>query len=81
MLINNATYQRETLSERSIRQPLKLYVTTRTVVLYSSKHPGCLDKSIRVGAYLFYYLLQELTRKWMILAGFRLIASHIELSM
>ena len=49
--------------------------------IHSSKRPGRQDKSFWVGAYLFHYLLQGSTPKRMILASFRLILSHIELSM
>ena len=36
-------------------------------------------KSFWLSAYLFHYLLQGSTQKWMILASFRPIPSHIEL--
>ena len=34
MLINNHTYQRETLSERPIRQPLRTETVTVQIMLY-----------------------------------------------
>ena len=49
--------------------------------IHSDKRPGHLDNSFWVSGYLFHYLVQRLTQKWMILAGFSLIPSHIELSM
>ena len=41
VLINNATYQKETLSERPIRQPLSLKITS----LLQSKHPCVVARS------------------------------------
>ena len=49
--------------------------------IHSNKRPGSLDKSFWVGAYFFQYLLKGSTHKWMILVIFRLIPSHIEVSM
>ena len=49
-------------------------------VLYSFQS-GCLDKSVWMGAYLFQYLLQGSTQKWMIWVILRPIPSHIELGM
>ena len=40
-----------------------------------------LDKSFWAGAYLFQYLLQGSMQTWMSLAIFRVIPSHMELSM
>ena len=48
--------------------------------IHSNKRPGRFDKSFRVGAYLFQYFLQGSTQKLMILAIFRLIPNHIEVS-
>ena len=48
--------------------------------IHSNKSLGHLDKSFWVGAYLFQYMLKGSTQKWMILVNFRLIPSHIELS-
>ena len=36
--------------------------------IHSNKRPGRLDKSVRVGAYLFHYLLQGSSQTWMIWA-------------
>ena len=49
--------------------------------IHSNKSQGRLDKSFWVSAYLFSYLLKGWTQKWMILTIFRVIPSHIELSM
>ena len=49
--------------------------------IHSNKRPGHLDKSFRVGTYLFQYLLQGSTQKFMILANFRLIPNRSEFSM
>ena len=50
--------------------------------IHSSKRPGGLKKSFRVGPYLFQYLLQlGSTQNFMILAIFWLIPNHLELSM
>ena len=51
-----------------------------TYHIHSNKRPGHLDKLFRVGAYLFQYLLQGSTQKFMIFTIFRLIPNHIELS-
>ena len=49
--------------------------------IHSNKRPEHLDKSFWVGAYLFHHLLQGLTQKFTIFAIFRLIPSHVVLSM
>ena len=46
--------------------------------IHSNKRPGRLDKSFWVGPYLLQHLLHALTKKFMILAIFRLILSQIE---
>ena len=63
-----------------------LDVVSRSIIVFlhgihSNKRPGHLDKSFWMGAYLFQYLLQRSTLKFMILAIFKLISNHIELSM
>ena len=55
--------------------------TAEVYRIHSNKRLGHLDKSFQVGAYLFQFMLQGSTKKFMILAKFRLIANHIDFSM
>ena len=49
--------------------------------IHFNNRPGHLDKSFRMGGYLFQYWLQGSTQKFMILAIFWLIPNQIELGM
>ena len=51
-----------------------------SIIAFFQQVPRRLDKLFWVGSYLFQYLLQGSTQKWMILAIFRLIPSHGKLS-
>ena len=48
--------------------------------IHSNKRPGNLDKPFWVGAYCFTICCKNWPQTWMILTCFRLIPSHIELS-
>ena len=72
------------LPERHYPNPIDMFLLLCQQVKYrfhSNKSPGRLNKSFRVRAYLFQYLLQGSTPKFMILAIVRLIPNHIELIM
>ena len=47
VLINNDTYQRETLSERPIRQPLRTAKRIQISKLTDLKKEKCLNKSLQ----------------------------------
>ena len=45
--------------------------------IHSNKHPGCLDKSTSVRAYLIQNYWKDQPKKWVIKTVFRIIPSNI----
>ena len=65
VLINNTTYQRETLSERPIRQPLKVHIVLHVPLsgLFALAWRKCLENYLKYwtnGAQTFLFVLLEL---------------------